>query len=253
MTKPPLERVTITIPQPLLAAADDLAVRLDRSRSWVLAEAVRRMVAAEPSPNPSPVPVAPVESAARPPRSKPPASTALEQRLARAVALPPAARLRSAEERSHPSHLVEIARGLQQTESRYLVIGMVAETLHGHFHPIRRVELFMKRTLENAVRVLAGLEATGYASAADLLPEHLLDQPSALISGVPGIVCYSTIPGIRYDQVEERADQFVLGGTRVPVMAIADLITLRSEGPLANDEDHAVLQQLQDLTRREPS
>jgi hypothetical protein len=253
MTKPPLERVTITIPQPLLTAADELAARLDRSRSWVLAEAVRRMVAAEPSLAPSPDAVVPAPTPGRPTPSKPARPPVLQQRLARSVALAPAARLHSAEDRSHPSHLVEIARALHQTESRYLVIGMVAETLHGHFHPVRRVELFVKRTLENAVRVLAGLESAGYASAADVLPEQLLDQPSIAMAGSPGIVCFSAIPGIRYDAVEERADQFVLGGTRVPVMAIADLITLRSDGPLANDEDHGVLLQLQELTRREPS
>jgi hypothetical protein len=251
MTKPPLERVTITIPQPLLAAADDLAAQLDRSRSWILAEAVRRMVSSYPgTPAPGPVPRGPT-----PTRSvaRPAASPAVHSRLTKAVSLTPAARLQAAEDRSHPAHLAETARGLLQTESRYLLIGMVAETLHGHFHPIRRVELLMKRTLENAVRLLAGLETAGYPEAADLLPEQLLDQPSTMIAGSPGIVCYSAIPGIRYDQVEERADQFVLGGTRVPVMAIADLITVRSDGPLANDEDHAVLLLLQELTRRETS
>lgn len=251
MTKPQLERVTITIPQPLLAAADDLAARLDRSRSWIVAEAVRRLVSSESvitpleTPLPRPVAVAPTSS----PKAAPTPSWL--PRLSKAVSLTPAARLKAAEDRSHPARLVEISRALQVTESRYLVTGMVAETLHGHFHPIRRVELFMKRTLENAVRVLAGLEAAGYSHAADLLPEQLLEQSSVPIPGSPGLICYSAIPGLRYDQVEERADQFVLGGTRVPVMAIPDLLTLRHDGPLANEEDHAVLLQLRELIRRE--
>jgi hypothetical protein len=37
-----LSRISITIPQPLVAAADRLAASLDRSRSWIVAEAVRR-------------------------------------------------------------------------------------------------------------------------------------------------------------------------------------------------------------------
>ena len=41
--KPSLARISITIPADLLKAADKLARQLDRSRSWVLAEAVRRM------------------------------------------------------------------------------------------------------------------------------------------------------------------------------------------------------------------
>jgi len=36
-------RVTVTVPAAVLDAADRLAARLDRSRSWVVAEALRRL------------------------------------------------------------------------------------------------------------------------------------------------------------------------------------------------------------------
>jgi hypothetical protein len=39
--KPPIARISITIPADVLKLADELASRLDRSRSWVIAEAVR--------------------------------------------------------------------------------------------------------------------------------------------------------------------------------------------------------------------
>lgn len=39
-----LIRITITLPRDLLAAADARAKQLDRSRSWVLADALRRSV-----------------------------------------------------------------------------------------------------------------------------------------------------------------------------------------------------------------
>jgi hypothetical protein len=38
-------RVTVTVPAAVLDAADRLAARLDRSRSWVVAEALRRLIA----------------------------------------------------------------------------------------------------------------------------------------------------------------------------------------------------------------
>jgi hypothetical protein len=41
----PYAKIAISIPPIDLAAADRLAERLDRSRSWVVAEAVRRFVA----------------------------------------------------------------------------------------------------------------------------------------------------------------------------------------------------------------
>lgn len=40
--KPPYQRIAITLPAQDLAAADRLAHSLDRSRSWVVAEAIRR-------------------------------------------------------------------------------------------------------------------------------------------------------------------------------------------------------------------
>lgn len=43
--KKPYARIAITLPQDVLAAADRLAKELDRSRSWVIAEAVRRYAA----------------------------------------------------------------------------------------------------------------------------------------------------------------------------------------------------------------
>jgi hypothetical protein len=40
-------RIAITLPKPDLAAADALARRCDRSRSWIVAEAIRQYVASQ--------------------------------------------------------------------------------------------------------------------------------------------------------------------------------------------------------------
>lgn len=44
--KPPIARISITIPADVLKLADQLADRLDRSRSWVMGEAVRQWASA---------------------------------------------------------------------------------------------------------------------------------------------------------------------------------------------------------------
>lgn len=176
-------------------------------------------------------------------------SAQLRDRLNRSLAMTPTARLKAAEDRSHPSRLPEICRSLERTESRYLLTGMIAEVLQGHFHPIRRVELLMKRTLENAVRILTGLETAGYVQVASWLPERLLDQPVTEIPGSPGIVLYGTLGSFRYDEAEQRSDQVLLGGVRMPLMALGDLVLTRSTGPLADPADLKALQLLQQLTR----
>lgn len=96
----PLSRTSITLPQPQLAAADQIAAQLDRSRSWVFAEAIRRwanrLPTLDPVTGPQETEVAP--SAAQPPRIAP----------ATALKLSPTARLRMAQDlvgalrREHP-------------------------------------------------------------------------------------------------------------------------------------------------------
>jgi len=45
----PLTRISITVPKPLVAAADRRARQLDRSRSWVVAEALRGYLGSGPA------------------------------------------------------------------------------------------------------------------------------------------------------------------------------------------------------------
>ncbi len=47
MSKTPFARIAITLPETELASADRLAKQQDRSRSWIIAEAIRLYAAAE--------------------------------------------------------------------------------------------------------------------------------------------------------------------------------------------------------------
>ncbi len=80
----PFSRIAITLPAEDLAAADRLAAEQDRSRSWIIAEAVRRYVAAHSS-----VSAAHVLDSSR------------REQLRRDLALSPLERIRAAEERVH--------------------------------------------------------------------------------------------------------------------------------------------------------
>ncbi len=77
-------RIAITMPAEDLAAADRLAAEQDRSRSWIVAEAVRQYVTAQRS-----------EGAA------PPLDASRSEQLRRDLALSPTNRIRAAEEGVH--------------------------------------------------------------------------------------------------------------------------------------------------------
>lgn len=84
----PYARIAISLPPEDLEAADRLARQWDRSRSWVIAEAVRRLVAAQPSTEPPGDPSAP----------KPGLGESRLLQLRRDLALTPEQRVRLADE-----------------------------------------------------------------------------------------------------------------------------------------------------------
>jgi len=66
---PPYARIAITLPPDTLRAADELAAQQDRSRSWIVAEAIRQYAAAQ-------------AERARPTRSEPLSSSSFDEFLA---------------------------------------------------------------------------------------------------------------------------------------------------------------------------
>jgi len=86
MSKPVrFARIAITLPEKDLAAADRLARRHDRSRSWTVAEAIRRYAATD-------------DAAAAPPPNAPGLGPSRRAQLILDLALTPEARVRAAEE-----------------------------------------------------------------------------------------------------------------------------------------------------------
>lgn len=101
-----LVRITITLPEDLLAAADARAKRVDRSRSWVVVEALRDGLTSGATAVREPV----AAYAARE------VADARRRHLATDLRLPPAERLQRAEE------LGRLARAAQRRGSRRQVI-----------------------------------------------------------------------------------------------------------------------------------
>jgi len=98
----PLARTSITLPQRELSTADSLATALDRSRSWVFAEAIRRWGAKASGPE-APLALPSAEAATPPSPDLPPGVD-----LSAALRLSGAARLKRSQEltasfrRAHP-------------------------------------------------------------------------------------------------------------------------------------------------------
>lgn len=107
----PFARISITIPADLLEEADRLAAELDRSRSWVMGEAVRRMAGSPLQPTVRETVVNPYAD------HQTEMETASLRRLEADLALTPEQRLRDAEE------LVRLGRTVRPPRHRSQVIG----------------------------------------------------------------------------------------------------------------------------------
>ena len=109
------KRITITLPPDLIVAADRRAEQLDRSRSWVVAEALRAQLVQHEGATP----LSPAGAVAEAPPATYAAVDVAEARRSRLraeLALPPEERLRRAEE------LGRLARQAQPRGPRRVII-----------------------------------------------------------------------------------------------------------------------------------
>ena len=175
-------RISMTLPADLLREADREAERLDRSRSWIIAEALRRyfgQVAKRPADTPT---------------AKPPAPST-KSRQPKAADLPHPKSFAPAPE------LLEICRSLNQEGAEYLVVRQSPG-----------IELLIGRTWENAARVLVGLAGAGYEGASEWLPEAVLGQPATQIVGEPAVRLLTISRGLRYEELEDRGAAMEIEG-----------------------------------------
>lgn len=145
---------------------------------------------------------------------------------------------------SPTTRLATICAAFALTESRYLVVGTAACSLHGHIRPGLDVDILLKRNLENAVRVMAALETVGYPTARDWLPEDLLVHPVTVVGTNPAVTLFTSLGGLRYDEAMTRARMVDLDGTIVPVLGLDDLIASKRTGRPADSADLLALETL---------
>ncbi|OLC99471.1 MAG: hypothetical protein AUI88_01595 [Gemmatimonadetes bacterium 13_1_40CM_3_70_8] len=104
-----LSRISITLPRDVLAAADRRARALDRSRSWLIVEAIRTYLA-----TPARAPSAGVREPDPPAYAVREVADARRQHLAADLKRSPAERLRRAEELARLARQVRPRRGRRQ-------------------------------------------------------------------------------------------------------------------------------------------
>ena len=250
MRKRPYARIAITLPAPDLAAADRLAKAQDRSRSWIIAEAIRRYAAG---------------SEPEPPRTPGLGPYRLEQ-LKADLALSPEQRIRAAqrtllvnkylgrvaepEPRSageHETRVAEVCGLLNRHQASYVVVGATAMQLWGTTRATLDIDILIEPTLDNAARVLEALAGVGSGIAAEHLPEDILRKPVTIIGDSPRVDVLTRAWNLLWKDAQPRAAVFEIEGVPIPTASIEDLIASKRTGRLQDAADIEVLEEIRRL------
>lgn len=134
-----------------------------------------------------------------------------------------------------------VCAALNAAGARYLVIGGVACILHGYVRATKDVDILIERTLDNARRVLEGLEGVGYGFAREWLPEELLRKPITVIGDDPAVDIFTVAWSVKYEDAIVRSSTVDGGGVTIPLVGLDDLIASKRTGRPQDTADIAVL------------
>jgi hypothetical protein len=137
-----------------------------------------------------------------------------------------------------------VCAALNAAGARYLVIGGVACILHGYVRATKDVDILIERTLDNARRVLEGLEGVGYGFAREWLPEELVRKPITVIGDDPAVDIFTVAWSVTYDDAIARSSTIDGGGVTIPLVGLDDLIASKRTGRPQDTADIAVLEEI---------
>jgi hypothetical protein len=235
-----------------LAAADRLAKAQDRSRSWIIAEAIRKYAAA---PDTGSL------------RSEGLGPYRLDQ-LIRDMALTPERRIRAAEQtlrlnryvgrvaehqaapkEEYDTTVARVCSRLNAARAKYLVVGATAMQLWGTTRATVDIDILIEPTVENAERVLNALATLGIGLAAEHLPQEVAAKPVTILGDSPRVDILTRAWNIRWSEAAPRSVTFEIEGIPVPTASIEDLIASKRTDRLQDAADIEVLEEIRRLRK----
>ncbi len=240
-----LARITVTIPAAVLKEADRRARALDRSRSWVVAEALRRFVAAEQGPS---SPFAPGLGVQRLAQLRADHLLSPEQRVLEAeLTFQQSARVAERPQPLLRTRLAQVCAPLNAHGVKYVVVGAQAMLLWGTTRATRDVDILIEATRENAQRLIDALGEVGLGIARELTPDEILERDVMRIGDIPRVDVMTLAWSVRYPEAIRDARTFTVEGVPIPAASIEHLIASKRTDRLQDAADIEVLEQIKRL------
>lgn len=146
----------------------------------------------------------------------------------------------------------QVCAALNGAGARYLVIGGVACILHGYVRATKDVDILIEQTMENAERVLSGLEGVGYGFARESLAEEIIRKPITIIGDDPRVDLFTVAWSVKYSDAIARSSTVEAEGVTIPLIGLEDLIATKRTGRPQDNIDLEVLEEIQRVRGEHP-
>jgi hypothetical protein len=123
-----------------------------------------------------------------------------------------------------PADFAEFLRLLDAHGVDYLVVGGYAVAFHGHPRATQDLDVWLRRDLATAERVVEVLRAFGF-DAPELRPELFLDPERLVRLGEPPmrLELLTSVSGLDFEESHRRAVRTELEGVPVAIVSLPDL------------------------------
>lgn len=147
------------------------------------------------------------------------------------------------------SNFLEFIECLNKNNVEYILVGGYAVVLNGVNRTTQDLDIFIRRTDENADKVLKAIDDFGFGSIG-FTKADLQDKQGIVQIGRPplriDILC--ELPGVDFETAYNEANDYEEEGVRIKVMHINQLIT--NKLAVARDKDLADAKALQKILKR---
>lgn len=137
-------------------------------------------------------------------------------------------------------------KALAKSGAKYLLVGGVAENLHGLARATKDIDVLIPKDLENTEKILKALEGLLWGISREILPEEVIKKPFTIIGDTPRVDLLLRAGKIKFEEAYPRRQQKVIEGIKVSYVSVDDLIKSKQTG---REKDDLIIKEIRKLKR----
>ena len=153
-------------------------------------------------------------------------------------------------ESSPQTRIAFVCRLLNEARVRYVVVGGAAVVLHGVVRATKDIDILIEATPENAARALDALSNLTFGVAKELDAESVARAHVTVVGDVPSVDIFTLAWNVRYADAAPKSLRVEVDGVEIPLADIETLIRSKQTDRLLDRADVEALRRLGQLRNR---